>query len=369
MKEKICLVCVVVVCTAVVEIAGTVWTVVPSPNRGTVESLFNSVAVVATDDGWAAGHWYDSGSARYRTFIQRWDGSGWRIVSTPNVGSGYNDLTGVAASNGSDAWAVGYWTDTTYGYSKTLILHWNGSSWSVVPSPNPGPGNNTLYGVTALSPGDAWAVGWYYDARSVGRPLVLRWNGSAWNQVAAPSASTYINVLQSIAASGPADAWAGGYTYLDGRYVTLLMHWNGSSWTVVPSPNVGAKQNRIRGVSAVSPLDAWAVGDSQAGGSLIEHWNGSEWSVVDHPVPSAGTHTFWGVSALAADDAWVAGYVNSSTGIQPLIQHWDGAAWQAQVPASATPRPWLTAVSGLPGGDVWTVGGAGSSTLTMRMDR
>jgi len=368
MKEKICLVCVAVVSSMVIGIAATAWTVVPSASRGTVESLLNSVAVVADNDVWAAGHWYDSRTARYRTFIERWNGSGWRIVSTPDVGGGYNDLNGVAASHDADAWAVGYWSDTTYGYSKTLILHWNGSSWSVVPSPNPGPGNNVLYGVTALSPGDAWAVGWYYDADFVGRPLVLRWNGSSWKQVAAPSTSTYFNALQSVAATGPADAWAGGHASVSGRYATFLMHWDGATWTVVPSPNVGAKHNRIRAVSAASPLDVWAVGDSQTGGSLIEHWNGSAWSVVEHPVPG-GTHTFWGVSALAANDAWVSGYVNASTGLQPLIEHWDGAAWQQQTPAQATPRPWLTAISGLPGGDVWAVGGVGTSTLTMRTDR
>ena len=75
-------------CSVVIGIAATAWTVVPSASRGTVESLLNSVAVVADNDVWAAGHWYDSRTARYRTFIQRWNGSGWRIVSTPDVGSG-----------------------------------------------------------------------------------------------------------------------------------------------------------------------------------------------------------------------------------------------------------------------------------------
>src|ERR1051325_1615535 len=366
MKEKICLLCWTALCWAGVEAAAALWTFVPSVDRGPVDSLLNSVAAVSVNDVWAAGHWYDSNAAGYRTLIERWNGSAWRVVSTPNVGAGYNELNGIAVASDGEAWAVGYWTTATYGYSKTLVLHWNGLSWSVVPSPNPGPGNNVLYGVTAVSPGDAWAVGWYYDAQFIGRPLVLRWNGSAWMQVAAPRASTDFNALQSVTATGPADAWAGGYAKVNDRYATFLEHWDGSTWTVVPSPNVGAKHNRVRAVSAVSALDAWAVGESTTGGSLIEHWNGSAWSVVDHPLPSAGTHTFWGVSARAADDAWAVGYVNDAGVIHPIIQHWNGTAWQVETPAAASPRPWLTAVSAPAGGDVWAVGGTGSATLTMR---
>jgi hypothetical protein len=47
----------------------------------------------------------------------------------------------------------------------TLTLHWNGSTWSVIPSPNPGGTNqgdqNVLYGVAALSAHDVQAVGYY----------------------------------------------------------------------------------------------------------------------------------------------------------------------------------------------------------------
>ncbi|HEY4388878.1 MAG TPA: hypothetical protein VGN34_30885, partial [Ktedonobacteraceae bacterium] len=51
--------------------------------------------------------------------------------------------------------------------SKTLIEHWNGSTWSVVPSPSPGssPASsfNFLNGIEALSPHNIWAVGFFGD--------------------------------------------------------------------------------------------------------------------------------------------------------------------------------------------------------------
>ena len=43
--------------------------------------------------------------------------------------------------------------------SQTLIEHWNGTTWSVVASPNVGTQLNGLNGVTAVSTSDIWAVG------------------------------------------------------------------------------------------------------------------------------------------------------------------------------------------------------------------
>src|SRR5689334_3789544 len=58
-------------------------------------------------------------------------GLAWQIVPTSNATA----LYGVAAVTATDVWAVGQ--DYTAG-SLTLTMHWNGSAWSVVPSPNIG---------------------------------------------------------------------------------------------------------------------------------------------------------------------------------------------------------------------------------------
>ena len=61
---------------------------------------------------------------------------------------------------------------------ETLILHWDGSRWSQVPSPNVSGGANQLFGITAISANDIWAVG-----TAGGAPLAMRWNGSDWSVV------------------------------------------------------------------------------------------------------------------------------------------------------------------------------------------
>lgn len=71
-----------------------------------------------------------------------------------------NSLYGVSATSASDAWAVGYY-DISTNQDRSLVLHWDGSAWTQVPSPNPATLTNELYGVSAISANDVWAVGDY----------------------------------------------------------------------------------------------------------------------------------------------------------------------------------------------------------------
>ena len=90
--------------------------------------------------------------------------TGWTFVPSPNGSQfGDNALVQVAAGPGTRAWAVGY--DGGAGNFRTLTERWNGTKWAVVPSPNPSPLDNVLFGVDALSAASAWAVG--YDSVNV----------------------------------------------------------------------------------------------------------------------------------------------------------------------------------------------------------
>ncbi|HYO48741.1 MAG TPA: hypothetical protein VEW94_02725, partial [Chloroflexia bacterium] len=56
-----------------------------------------------------------------------------------------------------DIWAVGTYSAPGE-LNKTLVMHWNGIGWAIIPSPN-APGFNVLGSVVATSSTDAWAVG------------------------------------------------------------------------------------------------------------------------------------------------------------------------------------------------------------------
>ena len=52
------------------------------------------------------------------------------------------------------------------------------SPWRTVPSPNQGAKANALYGVSAIGPSHAWAIG-----EGSGAALIERWNGTTWSIV------------------------------------------------------------------------------------------------------------------------------------------------------------------------------------------
>ncbi len=298
------------------------WSVVSSPNTGTGHNYLNGIGVVSANDVWAVGGYYNGSTYHYQTLVEHWNGTSWSVVASPNAGTGDNRLLAVGVVSVNDVWAVGY-----YGGSsayKTLVEHWDGTSWSVVASPNPVTGDNRLDGVAVVSANDVWAVGYYFnDGISAYQTLVEHWNGTSWSVVSSPNAGDSYNYLYGVSAGSVNDAWAVGFYYNGaGAYRTLIEHWDGTSWSVVSSANPGTGDNRLFAVGVVSASDVWAVGYN--GQPLVEHWDGTAWSVVSSP--NAGT-SLSGIGVVSASDVWaVGGYYNSGS-YQPLVEHWNGTAW------------------------------------------
>src|SRR5205814_6959443 len=115
-------------------------------------------------------------------------------------------LYGLAAVSANDVWAVG-------GANQTFTAHWDGSSWSTVPSPNPYGAGSGLRAVAAVATNDVWAVG-QYD----GIVLTEHWNGTSWNIVSSPGYSW----LSGVAAVASNDIWAVGYR----ANGTLIVHYS-----------------------------------------------------------------------------------------------------------------------------------------------
>jgi hypothetical protein len=111
-------------------------------------------------------------------------GSLWQYVPSPNPStvSVSNDvLEGVSALADNNVWAVGNDSSSVGNNVKhTLVEHWNGTAWSVVPSPNVGTQGSELLGVVAISSTDAWAVGDFSTSATVNRPPSLAPSFAAW---------------------------------------------------------------------------------------------------------------------------------------------------------------------------------------------
>jgi hypothetical protein len=152
--------------TFVVHFNGTNWQSVPSPNVGK-SSAFNGVVALAPDNVWAVGSSGDVSDGPTLTLIEHYDGSEWSVAPSPNVGPNSmfqsNRLFGITAVSPTDIWAFGnYFAANGDGSQKTLLLHWDGSVWSIAPSPNPTKGDllgDILFAGVEASPGDVWIVG------------------------------------------------------------------------------------------------------------------------------------------------------------------------------------------------------------------
>ena len=340
------------------------WSVVASPNGGSSFNVLTGVAAVSASDAWAVGNYLNSTDTE-QTLIEHWDGTSWSIVASPNVGPDPNLLSGVAAVSTSDVWAVGYYYSTT-SKERTLIEHWDGTSWSVVASPNFGVNVNQLSGVAAVSANDIWAVGNYYNRNTgITKNLTMNWNGTSWSLVPTPNAATNTNVLTGVAAVSASDIWAVGY-YLNSTNTanrTLTMHLNGTKWSPVATPNVGTASNALLGVAAISTSDVWAVGDSvnrstDTEQTLIEQWNGTSWSVVPSPNTASDTNLLYGVAAVSTSDVWAVGYHENNSTLQSgtLIEQWNGTSWSIVAsPNAGSNNNALFGVT-VSGSDVWAVG-------------
>lgn len=309
---------------------GAQWTVVPPPQLGTGDNIFSDISAVASDDVWAVGQYYDTGSSHFRTLIQHWNGTAWSIVTSPNIAAGDNFLKGVDALSSADIWAVGFGciancplNPTNAG--QTLILHWDGSTWSVIANPNYPGENNYLYSVAAVAADDVWAVGFYNACGGcLANTLVEHWNGTGWSLVASPNAGTSTNYLYSVSAASSSDVWAVGYYYVQGQQIwnVLVLHWNGTGWSTVDVPHVGAGDNYGRGVKALGPNDVWVVGTWFGPSGLTLHWDGTIWNVVPGPNAASGSNFLFTVEGLSGSSVWAGGYNDRGTDWQAITQHY-----------------------------------------------
>jgi hypothetical protein len=203
---------------------GNAWKVQPSPNPGSSDYALFGVAAISSTSAWAAGSYvrHDAaGQHRYRTLVEHWNGRAWNVQPSPNATNPNNPrnrsfLYGVDATSATDAWAAGIQVTGTVEYgSRTLIERWNGKSWKVLPSPAVHGPYSVLNGVAATSGTNAWAVG------SGNGSLIEHWNGQAWKVQASSSSAA---ALLGVAATSSTNAWAVG-DYSKGRgYQTLIEH-------------------------------------------------------------------------------------------------------------------------------------------------
>jgi hypothetical protein len=346
------------------------------PNVGSGDNWFDDVSLVSTCEGWAVGTYTDTGVMTDRTLAQRWNGTAWKVVSSPNVG-GDNQLHGVSAVSSNVAWAVGESASGLGGVQQTLVLRWNGTSWTVKESPNAGGDDtqNVLEDVSALSGTRAYAVGYYDGGAGDWRTLIMRWNGTNWKRMLSPNVGDGNNVLHDVVALSTTNIWAvGEYFDLDANASkTLVLHWNGDAWHRVASPPAGSISTSLQSVAAVSATDVWAVGfrfGTTSNRTLILHWNGRAWKRIDSPNAGAFNNELYGVAATTRANAWAVGRVLDPAGsgsYLSLILRWDGSRWRVQPHPRLGTEDRFTSIAATSSTNAWAVGSHSAPARTLAM--
>ena len=284
---------------------GSTWSAVssPSPSPGSNNKLM-SVSCTSASNCVADGF---SGMMNQETTLAMvWDGSEWSIVSSPNPGTGFvgNKLNSVTCLSASSCVAVG--STSQGGLGQTLVMSWDGSTWSVVSSPNSGQSGNALNSVSCVSATNCVAAG-----KAGSRELVMAWNGSTWSVVSSPNASGTNDELRSVSCASASDCVAVGYTRTT-PVSTLVMAWNGTAWSIVSSPNVGTEGDYLNSAACVSGTECVAVGYSTFNGystkTLVQ-------SLTLYVPPSTTTTTATTTTAVAPTTTTTAVAPTTSTTI------------------------------------------------------
>jgi hypothetical protein len=318
---------------------GTTWSVVASPDTG--PGLANDLyGVTCTSVTWcvAVGS-ADTGDA-LQTLVEQWNGTAWSIVPSPDTDPGQDQpLVDVSCTSATACTAVGS-AGTMAGTTVTLVESWDGTAWSIAPSPNTGAGGvSELSSVSCPSGTSCTAVGDYFTG-TVSQTLVETWNGSAWSVVVSPDPSvTDADVLSSVSCPTTGTCTAVGHVVVHAVWQTLVESWNGSAWSIVASPGTSPDDfDSLVGISCATVTSCTAVGSSTDGAvtsNLVVQWNGANWYLVPlAPVAGGLDAELAGVSCVGPSACTAAGDTT-------------GTASQTQVlSAPAPPGYWEVASDG-----------------------
>jgi hypothetical protein len=266
---------------------GDSWARVALPS-GLVGSIKSSYAASPTNV-WAG---VDGDQDGGEPTLLHWNGTTWSIAKQWNVYDDGGDLSGVTALSATNVWAYGpqnaglgvwhydgaTWSQVSGSFgilaasalsasniwaicdtaSTSYICHYNGTSWSHVAATLSG---DTLYNVLSINTSSVWAVGLHgYGANET--PLLLHWNGKAWQTVSVPGHWG----ITSVARNGSGGIWLAGQSpYTTGSTVVL-------------------KDRSARGVYAVGKIAAWPAG-TKPSISAIRYVPGT-------------AHTMWAVGSI-----------------------------------------------------------------------
>lgn len=215
-----------------------------------------------------------------------------------------------------------------------------------------------LTGLVATDPTDAIAVGFTCPstcgaARTGRRPLVEAWNGSQWKARGLPATSGS-SIALTVAADSPGDEWVFDST----SSASYAFRWNGSKWAAEPLPDPAAD---VYAAVAFSANDVWAFAVLPHRSFYVAHYQSGRWTPVYVDASYAPVTVSGAVSVTSSGAIWLAaaGHGSSSAAPQYELLRWTGDAF---LPQFSLPRKPL-ALAVLSSHDIWLAAADGMWNL------
>ncbi len=169
---------------------------IPRPRHSALRSLLFGVSCPDSTSCIAVGETGSSPTGVQEMLVLSYDGSSWSYVPMPALQAHHESwLRGVSCLSARSCVAVGATTiprqRSTNGFvDRTLVANYDGSSWSMVRSPDPlgGLGSDDLVGAACVSAGRCVATGFTTDSAGDTSNLALASSRGTWSPVGVPDA-------------------------------------------------------------------------------------------------------------------------------------------------------------------------------------
>ena len=258
-----------------------------------------------TNDVYAIGHGSNGGTAS----LYHYNGQNWTIVKVSTLEGGFVDsyvsLLKIAGSEKNDVWAVGRRGELGSPVDSSLVIHYDGSTWSEVKMPKC---EGNIAGVRVMSRTNVYLTGshgevYHFDGTTYSKTILdsnlvltiggdenrLVIGGRTFNLLPQDYYCVYeknnmsnwdllIKATDEVYHTKPRFGISDFYSLGDGRVFSVgygIYMLTGTNWTTSlydDYPYYQIKGTASNNVFAISPFN------------MLKHWNGVDWKDVNVPV-------------------------------------------------------------------------------------
>ena len=325
--------------------------------RGHAAGL-DDVTAISKTNAWAVGT-TNGGTSSQRPQLMHWDGHAWGVVNVSNITK--FDPTSVKATAPNNVWAFGY-NDGVIADNQYALIYHGSNEWSSLKLPDGfQPGMDAV-----LSPTNVWGVtnqGCETGPTSQRCTVLVHWNGSSWSTVTVAGEVTSVTAVgghvfflaltnmkfsASLGIGTPVIyepttkmySFAGpnlqltdqgpslvveldGHRYIAGRLTTgghaqRFYYWNGTTWTTMSVPGNVCPPGFVGYCPLVLNSGITYDGGHGFWSGWSAHWTGTQWVNADYFATSLLTNTSINFQAVApipgTTDVWGAGAISAGNG-------------------------------------------------------